>query len=120
MKSLFLVKPIKRAFSRALELDAQYVRAMSGLGSLYDELPGMAGGDHDKAIGYFRRAIETDSNYSYAYVSLARILLDKERREQARELLDRVMSMKEPRYPADYHLEDREEAQSLIDRLSKE
>jgi tetratricopeptide (TPR) repeat protein len=120
MKSLFLVKPIKRAFTRSLELDGEYVRAMSGLGSLYDELPGVAGGDQGNAVAYFRQAIQTDSNYSYAYVSLAEILLDKKLTGDARDLLQQVVEMKTPTYPADYYLEDRPRAQSLIDGLDRD
>jgi len=118
MKSLFLIKPIKHSFRRSLELDCRYVRTLGGLGTLYDELPGVVGGDQARAIRYFDQAIATDSNYTYAYVALSRTYSSSHRKELAQPLLERVLSTSNPTYPADYWLEDRPAAIRMLAEIS--
>lgn len=117
MKSLFLIKSIKHSFRRSLELDCRYVRTLGGLGTLYDELPGLVGGNQAKAISYFDQAIAIDSNYTYAYVALSRIYVSEDREEPARSLLMRVVSTSNPTYPADYWLQDRPAAILMLEAM---
>lgn len=117
MKSLFLVKPIKRAFNRAVALDAGYIRGYGGLGTMYYELPGIVGGSTDKAIGYLKQAMAIDSNYAYAYVELARIYIEKKRVQEAKNMLQKVLEMKNPTLPADYVIDDRPRAARLLEQI---
>ncbi len=117
MKSLFLVKPIKQSFTRSLELNPRYVRALAGLGSLFDQLPSIAGGDQASAVDYLKKAIEIDSNYTYPYIALARIFIARGARTDARVLLEKALKIKSPTFPADFFLEDRPEALSLLKEI---
>ena len=62
---------------RALELDANSPRAHASLGRQYFEAPKMFGGDLDKAIAEFRKAVELDPKSDETYVWLAMALRKK-------------------------------------------
>ena len=78
---------------KAEKLQPNSSAVLFGLGSFYFLAPKIAGGDIDKATGYFERAIEIDPLFADAYVRLAQIYRvkgDSEKSErysrQAREI----------------------------------
>jgi tetratricopeptide (TPR) repeat protein len=62
---------------RALELDANNPRAHASLGRQYFEAPKMFGGDLEKAVAEFRKAIELDPKSDETFVWLAMALRKK-------------------------------------------
>lgn len=112
--AISLGKTIKASFEKALELDPNHRRAMSGLGIWYFEAPAIAGGDIDKSIFYLNKAISLDPNYTLNYVYLAKAYIKKEAYSAARDALRRCLAVKNPTSPAEFHLRDEPETQRLL------
>ncbi len=114
MNSLFMVPGLKKAFNRVLELDSGYAIAYGALGVLYYELPGIVGGNLGKSEEYLRQGLEADPDYTLIRLDLARTLIKRKKRQEAREQLNLLLTTKNPTYPADFELDDRPEAQELL------
>lgn len=119
MKSLSMVPQIRREFEKTLDLDPEHTGAMDGLAVLYYELPGLFGGNLDRSIEYLNKAAEIDSNYSIIYIDMAKVFIKKKEYNRARESLKKVINMKNPAEPADYHLEDSLEAEKLLESIKE-
>ncbi len=119
LNSLFMVPDIKRAFNRVLELDPEYPAAYDGLGVVYYELPGWAGGDLKKAEYLLIQGLKYDPNYTVIRLDLARVYLKQGRREHAREQLKLLLKTACPTCPADFYLEDRPAAEKLLQEIER-
>jgi len=117
LRSLFMVDDLKREAETVLSLDSLHVGARLLLASIYYELPGFAGGSVDKAIEYYKDALRIDPNYTKAYIGLAKCYMKKKKKELAKEVLERCLSVEKPTHPADFYLEDRPEALKLMEEL---
>lgn len=117
MKSLTAIPKLKAEFSKVLELDPENFDAFYALGMIYLETPELAGGNKKKALDYFQKAIAIDSNYTLPYIDLAKYYISKNELPIAKKLLNRVLFTKKPVYPADYFLNDRLIAESLLAKI---
>lgn len=95
LKSLSLVKPIKRSMNKVIELDRTYEDGGADrvLGRVYFKVPGIAGGSKDKSLEHLLKSKELGSNDPVTRLYLAETLLSKKRVEEAREELEFVLNM---------------------------
>ena len=85
-----LVPPIKEEMEALLKQapDYEYGGAYRILGRLYTKLPGLLGGDLDKAEEYLRKAVELGPKFWLNHLYLANVLAEKGRCEDAMKLVE--------------------------------
>jgi tetratricopeptide (TPR) repeat protein len=95
LKSLSLVKPIKEAMNKVIELDRGYEDGGPDrvLGRVYFKLPGFAGGSKKKSLEHLLKSKELAPNDALTRCYLADTLLTHKEVEKAREELEYVLSM---------------------------
>lgn len=114
LKSLSLVKPIKQAMNKVIELDRSYEEGGPDrvLGRVYFKLPGIAGGDKKKSREHLLKSLEYGPNDALTRVYLAETYLALKEVDKAKEELDLVLQMEsDPRwvYDIDKYKEDARE-----------
>jgi tetratricopeptide (TPR) repeat protein len=77
-----------KELNRTLELDPDHPDALAAKGGLYLELPRFLGGDVDKAQRFLERAVALDADSVGARLELAECYIEKDRKEEARQLAD--------------------------------
>jgi len=117
LNSLFMVKGLKNAFGRALDLNPKHTTALDALGVLYYELPGFATGDLAKSEQHFKRGIESAPNYTLLRLDLAKVYVKQKRWDAARAQLNALLATSEPLYPGDTELDDKPEARKLLEQI---
>jgi predicted Zn-dependent protease len=118
MRSLFLLPTVREAVDTTLALDPKNLQALVLSGNVYLEVPGLFGGDKDKAEQQFRRALEVDPRFTVARVDLARVLIATGRPADARRELTRVIEERAPRNVADWTVKDLPRARQLLESLA--
>lgn len=116
LKSLFLVKPIRKEMNETLRLDPSHGGAHRVLGEILWQIPGFAGGDKKKALAEFEASVRLSPNYTANYQPLAEAYVYYGRKEEARALLQRLEAVKEPSDPAAYP-DDLSDAKLLLATL---
>ena len=117
MRSLFLLPTVREEVDATLALDPRNLRALALSGNVFLEVPGLFGGDREKAEAQFRRALEIDPHFTVARVDLARVLIAKGRVADARRELQRVVDERTPNSLADWTAKDRPRARELLESL---
>lgn len=97
LQSLGLVPHIKEAMEKVLKKSPkfEYGGAYRVLGRLYNKLPSIKGGDNDKAIEYFNKAIEIGPTHLMNHRFLAEVLLDEGKKDEAKKELEFIANMPE-------------------------
>lgn len=93
LQSLFMVKPMKEALHRVLELDPQYASAYYVLSMLYMEAPGwpLSIGNKNLSLENALRSVELeDDNYDFLF-NLAQVYLDHNEKRKAQEILEDLL-----------------------------
>jgi tetratricopeptide (TPR) repeat protein len=118
LKSLSLVKPIKEAMRRVLEIDPAYDRGGADrvLGRVYHEVPKFAGGGEKKSLEHLLKSIEYGPRVGLNLLYLADTYISLDEIDKARETLETILTM-EP-YP-DLLPETEEERAQARERLAK-
>jgi tetratricopeptide (TPR) repeat protein len=95
LKSLSLVKPIKEAMRRVLEIDPAYDKGGADrvLGRVYYELPGFAGGSKQKSLEHLLKAMEYGPRVGLNLLYLADTYIALDEPDKARECLDTLLTM---------------------------
>jgi tetratricopeptide (TPR) repeat protein len=95
LKSLSLVKPIKRAMNKVIELDRSYEDGGADrvLGRVYYKLPGFAGGSKDKSLEHLLKSKEYGPEDAVTRIYLAETYLALKQKDKAREELEYVLNM---------------------------
>lgn len=119
LRSLFLLPTVREHMEVALELDPKLLPAYTLAGLVYAEVPGLFGGDLEKSEALFRKGLALDPRWTSARVGLARTLIRRGRRDEARRELEAVVAEREPRNLADWTLKDSREARELLAALAK-
>jgi tetratricopeptide (TPR) repeat protein len=114
MRSLFLIPIIKQEIDTVLALDPKFPPGYSLAGHFYYEVPGMLGGDLDRAERLFRTGLELDPTFTGMRVGLAKTLIKKGRTDEARKELEAVLAEKAPANLAEWTLKDAVEARELL------
>ena len=117
MRSLFLLPIVREEIDTVLALDPKFPPAYSLAGHFYLEVPGMLGGDIDRAEKLFRTGLELDPTFTSMRVGLAKTLMKKGRVPEARKELEAVLAEKAPHNLADWTLKDSVEARELLDSI---
>ena len=95
LKSLSLVKPIKNAMNKVIELDRTYEDGGPDrvLGRVYFKLPGFAGGDKDKSLEHLLKSKELGPEDALTRIYLAETYMKFKDNDKAREELEYVINM---------------------------
>lgn len=95
LKSLSLVKPIKNAMNKVIELDRSYEEGGADrvLGRVYFKLPGFAGGSKEKSLEHLLKSLEYGPDDAVTRLYLAETYLDMKEKEKAREQLEFVLDL---------------------------
>lgn len=117
MRSLFLLPTVREEIEATLALDPKNLRALALSGNVYLEVPGLFGGDKDKAEQQFRKALEIDPRFTVARVDLARVLIARGRHADARRELQRVIDERAPNNIADWTVKDLPRARELLESI---
>jgi tetratricopeptide (TPR) repeat protein len=94
LSSLFMVRPMKDALDRALELDENYAPAYWVLSQLYQQAPGfpLSIGSKKQALENAQRAVELEPQNLEFQLQLARALDHNGKEKEARDLLQQIRS----------------------------
>ncbi len=121
-KSIFtrwrLVKPMRRELEAVIRLDPRFENgsAYAVLGKLDAEVPGLFGGNLNRGIRSLQRALQIGPNNSLAELFLAESYLKAGRRQEARRLLESILTQApDPGYEVEY-LDNRRRARELLDK----
>jgi len=120
LKSLSLVKPIKEAMNKVIELERGYEDGGPDrvLGRVYFKLPGFAGGSKKKSLEHLLKSKELGPNDALTRCYLADTLLSHKELDKAKEELEYVLSMEsDPRWISGVD-ECKEEAKKMLQKKS--
>ena len=117
MRSLFLLPTVKREIETILTLDPRSARGHALAGTVYMEVPRLAGGDRAKAQEYFKKGLEIDPRFTVLRVDLARLYIGDGRYAEARKELTRVLEERAPRIVADWTVKDVPRARALLESV---
>jgi tetratricopeptide (TPR) repeat protein len=117
VRSLFLLSTVREHLNTALQLDPNLTGAYVVLGYVYYEVPGLFGGDLDRAEESFRTALKQVPNFTTARVGLARTLAKKGKAADARREAQAVLDEPAPFIPADWTMKDAPDARALLESL---
>ena len=111
--------PVKQALETVLKLDRSFMNGSADrvLGRWYDRVPRLFGGSNRKAEEHLRESLNYDENSTMSRFFLAELLLDENRKAEARAELQKVLDA--PINP-EYAPEDRdykEKARALLGTL---
>ncbi len=118
--SLFAVDPIRKSMERVLELDPEHGLAHHVLGVLYRKAPGwpLSCGDGNKSLTYARQAVEYAPDNVLPYVGLAKTLIAKGEKEEAKTLLKKTLELPGPPDKQPETKKDQETARKLLEKLN--
>jgi tetratricopeptide (TPR) repeat protein len=117
LRSLFLLPTMKEELTIIFELAPKHAGAHGLAGNFYAEVPGLFGGDSEKAEEYFKKGIELDPRQTAIRVDYAKFLIKRGRHDEARRQLRRVLDEKNPANPADWAAKHKPKARELLDSL---
>ena len=117
VRSLFLLPTVQREIETILELDPTLTAVYSLAGNVYYEVPGLLGGDLEKAEAMFRKGLGQDPKFTGLRVGLAKVLIKRGRYAEARRELQVILDEKEPRNLADWTLKDSKDARALLESI---
>lgn len=119
LNSLFMVDPLKKEAQKVIELNPNHAGAHMVLGEIYKSLPGLFGGDKEKAIQEFKTAMAKDSLFTATYVILAETYRDIGKIEEAKKTLNKLLSFKKSRDIRRFNLYEIKDAQKLLKELEE-
>jgi len=95
VKSLFLSKDLIGNLSKAKDIDPTfyYGGADRVLGKVLFEVPGVFGGDKKRAEEHLRASLKIAPNYGLTLLYLAELLIDANRKEEAKGILDKLATL---------------------------
>jgi tetratricopeptide (TPR) repeat protein len=118
LKSLALVKPIKEAMRRVLEIDPAYDRGGADrvLGRVYHEVPGFAGGSEKQSLEHLLKAVEYGPRVGLNLLYLADTYISLDRIDDARKTLETILTMEPLPDLIPETAEEREQARERLER----
>jgi tetratricopeptide (TPR) repeat protein len=120
LTSLWKFRKIKREMDRTLELDPNWSPILLARAQYLMEMPGIFGGDKQEAMKLCQRVIELDPDHLPTYVTMARLLAEERRYEEAVAMLNKVLLCEQPRQYANYLKVDRPRAEEVLKRIMEE
>jgi tetratricopeptide (TPR) repeat protein len=117
MRSLFLLPTVRKELDIMFELNPKSVRAHSLAGNLFLEVPGLFGGDKERAEEHFKKGLAIDPKFTVLSVDLARVYIATRRYDEARRELQRVIDETAPTIIADWTVKDLPRARKLLESI---
>lgn len=117
LRSLFLLPTVRRELDTMFELNPKSVRAHSLAGNVLLEVPGLFGGDKEKAEEHFKKGLAIDPKFTVLRVDLARLFIATGRYDEARRELRRVIDETAPTNIADWTVKDVPRARKLLESI---
>lgn len=117
VRSVFLLPTVKEEIQIVLDLDPEFTPVYSLAGNVFYEVPGLLGGDLDKAEEMFRKGLALDPKFTGMRVGLAKTLIKKGRLAEARRELQGVLDEKAPSNLADWTMKDSRQARELLESI---
>ncbi len=110
-----LIDPVKEDMAKVLEIDPSYEGggASRVLGRLYFSLPWIMGGSNKKAIKNLTKAVELGPKLYLNHVYLAEVLIKQKKTEEAKKLIETVLSGT----PEDNYKPEFEECKAQAEKL---
>jgi tetratricopeptide (TPR) repeat protein len=120
LQSMWRLRKIKREMDRTLEIDPNYPPALLARAQYLMEMPGVFGGDKQEAMRLCERVLEMDPDHLPSYVTMARLLAGEGRYDEAVVTLNKVLLCEEPRQEANYLKVDRPRAEAVLEDIKRE
>jgi tetratricopeptide (TPR) repeat protein len=117
VRSLFLLPTVHEEIRILLELAPNVAAVYALAGNVDDEVPGLLGGDVDRAERLFRKGLQLDPTFTGIRVGLAKVLIKRQRIADARRELHAVLAEKDPSNVADWTVKDVPEARRLLESI---
>lgn len=119
LQSLNLVKTIRKEFEAALAINPAYENGAiySALGQIDLNLPRLLGGNDRRGIERLEEGMKVGPNNAELAVTLAEVYGKKGRKDEARKLLETVISGSDPARSPTELAELRTKARSLLDKM---
>ncbi len=119
LQSLNLVKTIRKEFEAALAIDPAYENGAiySALGQIDLNLPRLLGGNDRRGIERLEEGIKVGPNNAELAVTLAEVYGKKGRKDEARKLLESVLSGNDTARSPSELAELKTKARALLDKL---
>ncbi len=115
-KAWRLVEPMRKALRIVISLDPSHENgsAYAVLGKLDSEVPGLFGGNRKRGIRSLEKALDIEPDNSLAKLFLAEAYLKEDRDDEARRLLEEILTMApDEGYEFEFR-ENQEEARRLL------
>jgi len=98
LQSLSIVKGVRREFEAAVAIDPKYENgdAYSALGQIDLNLPKLLGGNEKRGIERLEQGLEIGKTNADLKVTLADVYMKKDRKDEARKLLESVINGTDP------------------------
>ena len=109
---------VKGPILKAYELNKGDPYILDGLGGYYWKAPRVVGGNKKKARGYLEEAVRREPQLSFSRLTLAKVLLDLGRREEAKEQIEAVLNLQHPSDPNFYWFVNKPEAEDLFRKVA--
>lgn len=112
------VDEIREAINKVIEIEPSYqgASAYDALGQLEMGTRGFAGGSAEKAVEYYEKGLELEKENAYIYLHLAEAYLAVKKDTEAKQMIDKVLSLK----PNPDYLPEYKEAEAEAKKLLKE
>ena len=118
VRSLFLLPTVQEEIQIILDLDSKFTAVYALAGNVFYEVPGLLGGDLNKAEEMFRKGLEQDPQFTAMRVGLGKTLLKLGRIAEAKREFQAVLNEPKPSNPADWTLRDTKEAREILASIS--
>lgn len=115
--SLFMVGDLKTKLYKTLEIDPGHLLAQETIASVYAAVPGLLGGDDERAEKGYRAILKADNHFTATKVTYANFLIERDQKGKARKLLREVVNEKHPTRPHDWRKFSRPTAQKTLVEL---
>ena len=117
VRSLFLLPTVNEETQIVLKLDPMFTAIYALAGNVAYEVPGLLGGDLNRAEQMFRKGLELDQKFTAMRVGLGKTLIKQGRIAEARREFQAVLDEKEPRNLADWTMKDSKKARELLESI---
>lgn len=119
LTSLFGLRRMMKELDRALELNPEYLEAISAKGSLLVKLPGILGGDVEKGEALLQQVISRAPQAVNARLALAKVRCEHGRHHEAMTLASDALAIAQKHNQADFILEARAVLEQLQANAAK-
>ena len=120
--SLGIIEPFKNDMEITIRLDPSVEEGgpYRALGNLYLKLPYILGGNLDRSIEYFQKAIQLGTDYGENYLGLAEAYIEKRDFVLARDTLNTLLNMKLRMQKEEFVLKWKTEALNLLRKIQNQ